>query len=199
MDTYNSLNSVQNSTNKNRLFLEQEYTKNQNNILSTQNTILSILKERETNKLDISKVTAFVNNSVVLSNVDGIVYNINKKVGDSLEYANNVLIIETDIKPFVLIKVSAEDIANIQIGASCIIYSKRTQMYYNGHVSGTGYPAVDGIYVGGNELSQSDIPVKIEFDQNIPNFGLNEYVNVYITNSSIFSNYILKLIFAKHS
>jgi hypothetical protein len=88
-------------------------------------------------------------------------------------------------------KVLSDEISKIQLGAPCIIYSPRLNKRFNAHISGIGYPAIEGIYVGVNELSQNEVPVKISFDDSDVKLSLNEYVNVYITNTSFIAQTIV--------
>ncbi len=192
MDEYNTVVNQKRSTNKNILLLEQNYNKNQDHIISIQNSIVYLSKELEANKLEVAILKKYIDNSVILATSSGTVHNINKKISDSLSYADNVLIVETKTKPFILIKVLTDEIANIRMSAPCIIKSARTGKIYTAHIAGIGYPAIDGINVGGNELSQNEIPVKIEFNDESVRFHLNEYVNVYIMNNSPIANKIIK-------
>ena len=111
----------------------------------------------------------------------------------AIKFADNVIMLQTDATPYVLLKLFSDEVSKIQLGAPCIIYSARLKKRFNAHVSGIGYPALDGIRVGANELSQNEIPVKISFNDADVNFSLNEYVNVYITNTSFLSQKILSL------
>ncbi len=192
-DEYESTVNQTNPNNKKTLLLKQNYAKIQDQIISTKNSFLFLSKEIESNKFNISKLKHYSDNSLIISSEPGRVYNVNRKTNEMVKYADNVLIVETNAKPFILVKVLSQEIAKIQIGALCVIASDRTGKSYNAHITGIGYPAIDGVYVKGNELSQNEVPIKIEFDDESVRFNLNEYVNVYITNSSFLAQKIIKL------
>lgn len=190
-DEYNSIINQKRTLNKNVLTLEQNYNKNQDHIISVKNSIVLLKKEIESNKLKISNLNRYVKDSVMLSKSKGIVYNISRNIGDSLNYADNIMIVETDTKPFVLLKFLSTKVSDINIGTPCIIKTIKDEKLYKAHITGIGYPAIDGINLGANELSQNDVPIKVEFDNDV-RFRLNEYVHVYIINDSVISHYLVK-------
>lgn len=192
-DDYNAIVNKKRSINQNSLALEQSYNKNQDHIISIQNSILSLSKNIEVNRLEIAVLKNYVDNATIISHSTGKVHNINRQKGEFLDYATNVLIIETEDKPFVLVKILSEEMSTIAINAPCIIKSERTGMIYTAKVTGIGYPAIDGINVGGNELSQNEVPLKVEFNDSSVRLHLNEYLQVYILNSSTFAGSLVKI------
>lgn len=193
LDDYNAVINEKRSINKNSLTLEQNYNKNQDHIISIQNSMVFLSKEIEARRLEITLLDNQINNALILSNSTGTIHNINRKKGDSLNYADNVLIVETQEKPFVLVKILSSEMSSITINAPCIIKSSRTGEIYTAKVTGIGYPAIDGINVGGNELSQNEVPLKIEFNDESTRFKLNEYVQVYIINNSFIAESLIKI------
>ncbi|WP_297439951.1 PilZ domain-containing protein [Sulfurimonas sp.] len=191
---YDAARNHTGSTDKSVLLLEQNYVKNQDHILSVQNSILALTKQLHENALNIEQLQTQSRLATVLATTGGSVYTLSKQAGSQLEFADNVVMLQTDTTPYILMKVLSNEVAKIQLGASCIIYSPRLKKRYKAHISGVGYPAIDGIYVSANELSQNEVPVKISFDDANVQFSLNEYVTVYITNPSLVSQKILSMI-----
>jgi multidrug resistance efflux pump len=194
MGEYDFIVNKKNSSNKNSLILEQNYIKNKDYIISTQNSIVYLSKEIEANKLKIALFENYKKNAIVLSTSSGTVHSIHRKMGDSLKFTENVLMVETDTKPFILVKVDLNNVSSTQLDAPCIIHSQRTNKNYKGRVAGIGYPSIDGIYVGANELAQNEVPIKIEFDNLSVRLHLNEYVNVYVLNDSSLAQNIVRFI-----
>lgn len=193
LDDYNAVINEKRSINKNSLTLEQSYNNNQDHIISIQNTMVSLSKEIDANRLEITQLNNKINSAVIVSNSAGKIYNIHRKEGDLLHYADNVLIVETNEKPFVLVKILSSEMSSITINAPCIIKSSTTGKIYTAKITGIGYPAIDGVNVGGNELSQSNVALKIEFNNDSVRFKLNEYVQVYILNNSPITESLVKI------
>jgi multidrug resistance efflux pump len=179
------------STDKNVLILKQNYVKNQDHILTVQNTILALTKQLNENRLIMEQLKKQSELATVLSKTNATVYTVSKQAGNRVKFADNVVMLQTDATPYVLMKVLSDEVSKIQLGAPCFIYSPRLKKRFNAHISGIGYPAIEGIYAGANELSQNEVPIKISFDDTDVKFSLNEYVNVYITNTSFIAQTIV--------
>ena len=188
---YDSVVNQKNFNNKNELILEQNSIKNEDYILKVQNSLDVLNKNLSQNQLDIKVLLAYINKSLISSNSEGIVFKINKQKSSILNYAEIVLLVQTHTKPFILTKTLTQNISSIEINANVIIYSPKNDKIYYGRVSGVGYPSIDGINIGAQELSQNEIPIKIDFDDENVKFDLNEYVKVYITNSSFIAQFLL--------
>jgi len=191
MSNYDSVVHKRNFNNKNELILEQNSIKNEDYILRVQNSLDQLSKNLSQTQLDIEVLQAYIHKALVSSNSSGIVYKINKQKSNILNYSESVLLIQTHTKPFILTKTLSENISKIEMGAPVIVYSAKNKKVYYARVSGIGYPSIDGIKIGSQELSQNEIPIKIEFDDENIEFDLNEYVDVYITNSSFLAQFLL--------
>ena len=191
-ENYNAVVHQKRSLNQYTLVLEQNYNKNQDHILSLNNSIALLVKTIEQNKLEIATLNKVISNAMVRSKSTAKVHTINAQEGDSLNFADRVLMVQTSKKPFVLVKLLSSKIGDINIGSLCIVQSTKDDTIYIAHVTGVGYPAIDGINVGANELSQNNVPIKIEFDDVNQQFDLNEYMHVYIINNSYLSYKIVE-------
>jgi len=191
LSQYESVVNQKNYNNKNELILEQNSIKNEDYILRVQNSLDVLNKNLSQNQLDLKVLLAYVNKSLISSNSEGIVFKVNKQKSSILNYSEIVLLVQTHSKPFILTKTLTENISSIEMNANVIIYSSKNDKIYYGRVSGVGYPSIDGVNIGAQELSQNEIPIKIDFEDENIKFDLNEYVEVYITNSSFLAQFLL--------
>jgi len=191
MSKYESVVHQKNFNNKNELLLEQNSIKNEDYILRVQSSLDLLNRNLSQTQLEIKILQAYVNKSLIVSSSSGTVYKINKQKSNILNYSESVLLVQTDTKPFILTKTLSQNISSIEMGAPVIVYSAKNNKIYYARVRGIGYPSIDGIKIGSQELSQNEIPIKIEFDDENIKFDLNEYVEVYITNSSFIAQFLL--------
>jgi len=191
MSNYDSVVHKRNFNNKNELILEQNSIKNEDYILRVQSSLDLLNRNLSQTQLNIKILQAYIHKSLISSNTSGTVYKINKQKSNILNYSESVLLIQTQTKPFILTKTLSKNISSIEIGAPVIVYAAKNKKIYYARVSGVGYPSIDGIKIGSQELSQNEIPIKIEFDDENVKFNLNEYVEVYITNSSFIAQFLL--------
>jgi multidrug resistance efflux pump len=197
MDKYNKVINNDFSTNKDRMILEQNYMKNNEQILSLNNSIDSLTKEIQRNNLELQALKDYTKKALIYSHTEGVIYNINNKPSDAVKYAQTIMLIQTYAKPFILTKALSDEISSIELGSKVVIYSSKKDKVYDAHITGIGYPSIDGIDVGAQELSQNEIPIKIEFDDKNISFDLNEYVDIYILNNSNISKFLFKNIVRK--
>ena len=193
-DNYNTIVNGKQSLNQNILTIESNYNKNQDHIIFTKKSILLLSKDIQAEKLEILTLQNYIKSATVLATSTGKIHHIDRQSGEFLNYSENVLIVETKKKPFILTKALSSDMSSIDLGLSCIIESPRTGKLYIAKVTGIGYPAIDGISVSGNELAQSDVPIKIEFNDDSVELHLNEYVKIYMIKNSILANYLVEIL-----
>lgn len=197
MDRYKGLTSQNNYNSKSQLLAEQILSKNETLILTTESNIMKLSQSLQENDLEITALQHQIDKSITTAKESGIVYNITHKTGEYLEYAQNILIIQTDTKPYILSKILIEEMSSLHIGEKCIVYSSKDDKVYFAHIDGIGYPATDGINVGGHEMSQNEIAIRIVFEDEDIRFNLNEYLDIYILNNSLISQKIVKSLIKK--
>ena len=197
MDQYQGLTSYNNNNSKNKLLTEQILTKNETLSLTAESNLIKLAQTLQESDFEIKSLQQQIDKAITTAKQSGLVYHITHQVGEYLEYAQNILILQTDTKPYILSKILIEDVSSLHIAQKCIIYSSKDDKIYFGHISGIGYPATDGINVGGHEMSQNEIPIRIEFEDDDIRFNLNEYLDVYILNSSSTSQEIIKFLTKK--
>jgi hypothetical protein len=156
-----------------------------------------LTKEIQRNNLELQALKDYTKKALIYSHTEGVIYNINNKPSDAVKYAQTIMLIQTHAKPFILTKALSDEISSIELGSKVVIYSSKKDKVYDAHITGIGYPSIDGIDVGAQELSQNEIPIKIEFDDKNISFDLNEYVDIYILNNSNISKFLFKNIVRK--
>ena len=188
-----------NQATKKYLLFMQGYT-NQNiaikkDKLELENDKLSIIKLNEYNinkaiersKLKIENIKRILKSYFAIATEDGRVHSLKYKEGNFIDYGDNILIAEVDKKPYVLVKILSKDALNINISQSCIIYINGKK--YKGFVSGIGYSVTDTNTNMTIEISQNEVPIRIEFEDESIRLSLNQRVEVWILrNSNILEN-----------
>jgi multidrug resistance efflux pump len=169
--------------------------------LKTQDQILSLSRFINDTKIKIQKIDfemqslqQSIDKSTVLSDEDAIVHNIFFNSGNSVKYLDKILTLETQERPYLLTKVLSSEISKIELGGSSLLYSKRQNRIYQGHVVGIGYSITEGITTNTTDVSKNEIPVRIELDDANVRFHLNEYLEAYFINNSKFVKDISKIV-----
>jgi len=184
MNRYNSVVNKDFSNSKEMIALKQMYMKDKEQMLSINNSIDSLAKEIQKNELELENLRTYLKKSLIYSHSRGVVYSVNSDISQNVKYGQSILLVQTDKQAFILTKALSDEISSIELGSKVLVYSKKNNKIYEAHITGIGYPSIDGIDVGAQELSQNEIPIKIEFDNKNIKFNLNEYVELYILNSS---------------
>jgi multidrug resistance efflux pump len=190
-ENYNAVVLHKNSSSKNALLADQGFIKSQDQKITLQKTIDTLALDIKTIEEEINTLQEDIKKSVVTAQEDGIVHNIFHKQHSYLKFSENVLTLETRQKPYILTKLLVSHIDSVYIGQPCLIYSKRLDTFFNGHVVGIGYSITEGSTTNTVEISQNEIPVRIAFDDKTVNFHLNEYMKVYFLNSSFTAEKII--------
>ncbi|WP_457743870.1 PilZ domain-containing protein [Sulfurimonas sp.] len=188
-------NSVlnQNSTNSEILLVEQQILKVQDQIIFVSREINQENTEIQKISLNILTLKQKVQNAIVLAKEDAKVYNIFHKKGEEVKYSDAILTLEIKTKPYLLTKMTTDKISAIHIGGRCLLYSNRLHKSFYGKIVGLGYSVTESLTSNTTAISQNEIPIKIEFDNNDINFHLNEYLEVYMLNDSMLSKTILEI------
>jgi len=180
--------------NKNKLLAEQGFNKSQDQMIALQKTVDKLHVDIQMNELEITRLKEQIESSKVTAQEDAIVHNIFYKSNTYLKYAENILTLETEQKPYILSKILSSEIVNIHLGEPCILYSQREKKSYRAHIVGIGYSSAEGFTTNTAEISQNEIPVRINFDDSRLRFHLNEYFEVYLINDSLIATQFLRLL-----
>ncbi|MEA1920865.1 MAG: PilZ domain-containing protein [Campylobacterota bacterium] len=193
-ENYNSVVLHNNSTDKKKVSTNHELFKNQDYVLVLQKELTTLRQNYQINKLKIISLEQQINKSIIVAEETGTVHNIFHKDGDDIEYLDKIITLETDRKAYLLTKLTSDEITRIHIDEQCLLYSKRTNKSYWGHIVGIGYSMTEGVTTNTTEISQNEIPIRIEFDDPSIRFHLNEYLEVYIINNSTIAKNILNVL-----
>jgi len=193
MDEYNTNTLYNNSQSKAKQLSEQKVLKIEDQIIQTKRTISQLNADIQKLSLETLQLEQKIKNSIVLSKESGTVHNIFHKSGEQLEYSDDILTLQTFKKPYLLTKMTADKIASIHIGEPCLLYSKRLDKSFYAKVTGIGYSVTDSLTTNTTEISQNEIPIKIEFETQELDLDLNEYLEVYILNDSAVSRKLLEI------
>lgn len=194
MSHYNDVVLRNKSTSRDRALADQELFKSQDHIITLQRSLDKLNIDIEINALEMTTLQQQVQNASVLADEYGTVHNIFHNSGDFLEYSDDVLSLETDETPYLLTKMLADEIASIHLGGACILYSQRENRSYRGHIAGIGYSVTEGSTTNTTEISQQEIPIRIEFEDVSLRFHLNEYLEVYLINDSAIAKSIVDVL-----
>ena len=188
-------NSVLNkrSTNRETLLLGQQLLKVQDQIALINRAINQQNAKIQKINLYILTLEQKVQNAVVLAKEDAKVYNIFHKRGEEVKYSEDILTLEIKTKPYLLTKMTADKISAIHMGGRCLLYSNRLHKSFYGKIVGLGYSVTDSLTTNTTEISQNEIPIKIEFENDDIDFHLNEYLEVYMLNDSQVSKTLLEI------
>lgn len=115
-----------------------------------------------------------------LSPAEGIIYRIEHNEGEFVYPDDVVMILQTRLNPFVILKLHSRDIYKIKINDHAKIYSKYSDRVYSGKVTQIGYVAVNADSTISHETSLNESLVKIEFIDSVNDFPLNSRVEVRI-------------------
>lgn len=193
MDEYNTNTLYNNSQSKEKQLSEQKLLKIEDQIIQTKRTISQLNADIQKLSLETLQLEQKIKNSIVLSKESGTVHNIFHKSGEQLEYSDDILTLQTFKKPYLLTKMTADKIASIHIDEPCLLYSKRLDKSFYAKVTGIGYSVTDSLTTNTTEISQNEIPIKIEFQTQELDLHLNEYLEVYILNDSTVSRKLLEV------
>lgn len=193
MDEYNNSILYKNSQSKEKKLAQQQLLKIDDQLIQTNNIISQLVTNMQKISVDALLLKQRIKNSIVLSKESGVIHNIFHKSGEQVEYPDDILTIQTFQKPYILTKTTTNKIAPIHIDEPCLLYSKRLDKSFYGKITGIGYSVTDSLTTNTTEISQNEIPIKIEFKEHEPDLELNEYLEVYIINDSTLSRKLFKI------
>jgi len=156
------------------------------NVLALENNSYGISKSIKRSELKITNLKRRLDEYLGVAKHTGTVHSIKHRKGDYVDYGDKILVVETDEKPYILTKMMSYDAVNISIGQECIVYSKNEERKYKGVVTGIGYSATDTQTKTTTEISQNEIPVRIELIDDDVRFHLNYRVDIWIMRKSEF-------------
>ena len=150
---------------------ESAKEKDKNDLITIK--LASLKKQQETNQ-EISTLQRR------LSPSEGIIYRIEHNEGEFVYPDDVVMVLQTKLNPFVILKLHSRDIYKIKINDHAKIYSKYSDRLYSGQVTQIGYVAVNADSTISQETSLNESLVKIEFIDPVDDFPLNSRVEVRI-------------------
>lgn len=194
MDEYNNSVLYNNPQSREKKLSEQQLMKIEDQIIQIKRAVSQLNTEIQKLALETLQLKQKIKSSTVLATQSGIVHNIFHQNGEQLEYSDDVLTLQTFKKPYLLTKMTADKIAAVHIGEPCLLYSKRLNKTFYAKVAGIGYSVTESLTTNTTEISQNEIPIKIEFQTQGSDLELNEYLEVYFLNDSPFARELLYLL-----
>jgi multidrug resistance efflux pump len=194
MQRYHDLINRGKSDNKNRLAYSQEILKLQDQILTLQRSVTDFKERAEEVSVEIMALQKQIANAVVFAKESGIVHSIIRKEDEFIKYADKVLTLETKQTPYILTKMLSKEVSAVHIGQPCYIYSEKENTHYKGHITAIGYSITDDQITNTVEISQNEVPIRVDFENPQITFHMNEYLDVYILNDSPIAQKIISLL-----
>jgi len=189
IDEYES-SKENNYTNKDRLMAQQSSQKIKDQIISMQKIINSIDDNLQQNSLAILGIQHQIDSAIVLSSKRGKIHDIIHDSGEEVKFTDNIMILETNDKPYIVTKISSKKVSYIHIGEECFLYYDRLGITLSGKISSLGDLATSDIM----QSSKDEIVVKIEIDTKGVELRLGEYLKVYFINDSKISKHLLEVL-----
>ena len=115
-----------------------------------------------------------------MTTVNGRVYMVGYKEREFVNPGDIVMILQTDEKPFVMMKLHIRDIFKININDTAIIFKKHSSKVYTGKIAQIGYSSVNPEVPVSQESSLNESIVKIEFDDDNVDFPINTRVEIRV-------------------
>ncbi len=112
--------------------------------------------------------------------VSGKVYMIGHKESEFVNPGDTVMILQTDAKPYVMMKLHIRDIFKISINDTVKIFKKYSSNIYTGKIAQIGYSSVNPEVPVSQESSLNESIVKIEFDDDKVDFPINTRVEIRV-------------------
>ena len=178
-----------NDANEKFLLFMGKYNQNLEDDISVfdyKNESYDIQKKINISQIKINNLKRNMQDYMALSKHKGIVHSIKRQEGAYLDVGDEILVIETDEKPYLLTKMMAADAISIKVGQPCVIYSKQENRKYKGFVTGIGYSVTNTSTQMITEVSQNEIPIRIEFDNDDVRFHVNQRMDVFILRDLVF-------------
>ena len=115
-----------------------------------------------------------------MATVNGKVYMVGYKEREFVNPGDTVMILQTDEKPYVMMKLHIRDIFKIDINDPVIIFKKYGSKVYTGKIAQIGYSSVNSEAPVSQESSLNESIVKIEFDDDHVDFPINTRVEIRV-------------------
>jgi len=176
-----------NYTNKDRLIAQQASLKIKDQIISMQKIINNIDDNIQKNSFAILSIQQKIDSAIVLSHERGKIHDIIHNSGEEVKFTDDIIVVETNNKPYILTKISSQKVSYIHIGEECFLYYSRLGITLSGKISALGDLVTSNII----QSTKSEIVVKIEIDTKGIDLRLGEYLKVYFLNDSKISKKIL--------
>ncbi len=155
-------------------------------VFDYKNESYDLQKKINISQIKIDNLKRNMQDYTAVSKHKGIVHSIKLQEGAYLDVGDEVLVLETDEKPYLLTKLVDTDAISIEVGQPCLIYSEQKNKKYKGYVTGIGYSVTNSSTKTITEVSQNEIPVRIEFADDDLRFHVNHRMEVFVLRNSIF-------------
>ena len=179
-----------NYSNKDRLIAQQVSLKIKDQIISMQKTINSIDDNIQKNSFTILSMRQKIDSAIVLSDESGKIHDIMHNSREEVKFTDDIILVETNKKPYIITKISSKKVSDIHIGEECFLYYSRLGITLSGKILALGDLVTSNII----QSTKSEIVVKIEIDTKGIDLKLGEYLKVYFLNNSKISKQILEFL-----
>lgn len=131
-------------------------------------------------KAERAALVAGLGDALVTAPEKGRIYQIAKTAGEFARADEAVLLLERDVKPYVLVGLMTEDAVKLRIGMAAEIYVPFEDISLAGKVTAIGHAAVNADMTESLEGSLKETLVKVEFDDAHVRLPPNARVKVWI-------------------
>jgi multidrug resistance efflux pump len=179
-----------NFTTKDILMIQQASLKIKDQTISMQKSINSIDDNIQKSSFAILSLKQKIASAIVLSKERGKVHDIMHNSGEEVKFTDDIIVLETSNKPYILTKISSKKVSNIHIGEESLLYYSKLGITISGKISALGNLTSTNII----QSTKDEILVKIEIDTRDIDLRLGEYLKVYFLNDSKLSKRILEFL-----
>lgn len=116
----------------------------------------------------------------IRSPMDGKIFHIENQAGSFVHPKDPVILLERNVKPYVLIKLRNEDALKVRLGLPVEVYIPWNSQKYIGEITAIGYTSINSGSTATQEASLNETLLKIEFRQAALRLPANSRVKVWI-------------------
>jgi len=175
-------------------------SKDMNEKLNSKKEKLALIIKEIKLKIDNEKtvsgsITNQINALTTLARSEGVINFIKYKGGEYVNPSNLVMVVETNSKPYILIKIKTKNSMDLNEGYLCVISSPLNRIKYRAKITKVDFIPRDNIPSIAKNVTSKDTILKIEFNDELARLPLNSRVDVWIARDNKIANYFMNSVF----
>ena len=149
----------------------------------------------ESEKRASGSISKEIDSLTALARSEGVVNFIKYKSGEYVNPSNLVMVVETNTKPYILVKIQTKESMDINEGYLVVVSSAMNRVKYRAKVAKVDFIPRDNIPSIAKNITSKDTILKIEFDDELARLPLNSRVDVWIARDNKIANYFINNLF----